>query len=394
MRKKTMLILGAVLVVFILIVTNQSNDVDWTPTFDETHTKPMDTKVFYEQLPFYFKGKSSKKVYTTFYEYDQHLRMQEKDTLKNYVSISGRYTIDDTSFNSLLQYVEYGNEAFISAYHFPQYVQDTLGFEIAYNPVELKQKEATVSLNYTKDTLKYTPKIPYGTSYIVDSTMTFKKLGFIQPKKAQKHTNFIGIPYGDGVFYIHTTPEVFTNYQILEAESASYVSTVISYLPTLPVLIDKAIKLDPEISNSPLRYILSKEPLKWGWYLLLIAIGLFILFNAKRRQRIIPIKEPLKNTTTEFVQTVSNLHYEAQDYNGIIQKTIIHFLEHVRSTYHLSTERLNEDFITKLALRSGKSVEEIQQLVSLIIKMKSHSFRTKEPLITLNKEIEKFYKRK
>lgn len=394
MRKKTLVILGAILLVFILLITNQSNEIDWTPTFNETETKPLDTKVFYEQLPFYFKGESAKKIYTTFYEYDQHLRMQEEDTLKNYVSISGRYSIDDTSFNSLMQYVEYGNEAFISAYYFPRYVQDTLGFEMTYDPVEIKKKESTLFLNYAKDTLRYTPKVPFGTSYISDSTTAVKKLGYLKSKKGKDHTNFIGIPYGDGIFYIHTTPEIFTNFHMLEADNADYVSTVISYLPPKPILVDKAVKLDPEISQSPLRYILSKEALSWAWYLLLIAIGLFLLFNAKRRQRIIPIKEPLKNSTTEFVQTVSNLHYEAQDYNGIIQKTIIHFLEHVRSTYHLSTEHLNEDFVTKLSLRSGTPVEDIQQLVSLIIKMKSHSFRTKEPLIALNTEIEKFYKEK
>ncbi|WP_299434499.1 hypothetical protein [uncultured Maribacter sp.] len=392
MRKKQLLILGGVLLVFILLVTNQSNEIDWSPTFDETQTKPLDTKVFFDQIPFYFKGESSKKVYTTFYEYDQHLRMQEKDTLKNYVSISGRYDIDETSFNSLLEYVEYGNQAFISAYYFPEYVQDTLGFKMEYDRVEIKQEEKTLFLNYVIDTLKYTPKVPFGASYFSDSISKGKKLGYVKSLENEKHSNFIGIPYGDGVFYIHTTPEVFTNYQMLEAKDAGYVSSVISYLPKLPILVDKAVKLDPEISRSPLRYILSKEPLKWGWYLLLTTIGLFMLFNAKRRQRIIPLKDPLKNTTTEFVQTVSNLHYEAQDYNGIIQKVIVHFLEHVRSKYHLSTDKLNEDFVTKLALRSGKPVEEIQQLVSLIIKMKSHQFSTKEPLKALNKEIEKFYK--
>ena len=394
MRRKNLIIIGAILLVFILLITNQSNVVDWSPTFNEKDTKPMDTKIMYEQLPFYFKGKSVKKVYTTFYEYDQHLRGQEKDTLKNYVSISGRYVIDDTSFNSLLQYVAYGNKAFISAYQYSKYVKDTLGLTVAYEPLEIKQKDVEVSLNFAKETLVYSPKIPFGTSYIVDSTNTHKKLGFFKGASKEKRTNFIGIPYGDGIFYIHTNPEVFTNYQMLQAKNTGYVSTVISYLPTLPILVDKAIKGNAEINTSPLRYVLSKEPLRWAWYLILVAVGLFMLFNAKRRQRIIPIKEPLKNTTTAFVQTVSNLHFEAQDYNGIIQKTIVHFLEHVRSTYHLSTEKLNADFVTKLAMRAGKPKEEIQQLVGLIIKMKSHSFSTKDPLIKLNTEIEKFYKTK
>ena len=394
MRKKTIFIFGALLFVSILIITNTSNTVDWAPTFNEAETKPLDTKIFYEQLPFWFKGHSTKKVFTTFYEYNQALRLQEKDTLKNYVSISGRYTIDVSSFNSLLQYVEYGNDAFISAYHFPRFVQDTLGFEIIYKPVELVQKKNTLLLKYAKDTLEYMPKVSFGTSHIKDSTaVNVKKLGYWVSEAGEEKSNFVGIPYKGGVFYIHTTPEIFTNYQMLAASNTGYVSTVISYLPQMPLLFDKAIKIDPEFSQSPLRYILSNEPLRWGWYILLFAIGLFVLFNAKRRQRVIPIVEPLKNTTTAFVHTVSNLHYEAEDYNGIVQKAIVHFLEYIRSTYHLSTESLNEGFVEKLALKSGRPLEDVQKLIGLIVKMRAHSFRTKEPLINLNKEIEKFYNR-
>ncbi|MFK5972640.1 MAG: hypothetical protein QM485_05105 [Flavobacteriaceae bacterium] len=394
MRKKPILIACGVLLASILVITNRSNTVDWTPTFNEVATKPLDTKIFYEQLSFWFKGHSAKKVYTTFYEYNQALRLQEKDTLKNYVSISGRYSIDVSSFNSLLQYVEYGNDAFISAYYFPRFVQDTLGFEIVYNPVELRQKKKTLFLEYAKDTLEYMPKVPFGTSHIKDSMpVNVKKLGYWVSETGEEKSNFVGIPYRDGIFYIHTTPEIFTNHQMLEASNTGYISTVISFLSQLPLLFDKAIKIDPEFSQSSLRYILAHESLKWGWYILLFAIGLFLVFNAKRRQRIIPIVEPLKNSTTAFVHTVSNLHYEAQDYNGIVQKAIVHFLEYIRSTYHLSTESLDEGFVEKLALKSGKPLEEVRQLIGLIVKMRAHTFTTKEPLIKLNKEIEKFYNR-
>jgi len=393
MNKKVLIALGCIILVIILAITGKNNQVDWTPTFNEVDTKPLDTKVFYDQLPFWFKGQSTKKVHTTFYEYNQDLHMQPADkSIHNYISVSGKYEIDYTSFNSLLEHVGYGNVAFISAYHFPHFVKDTLGFDVKYNAVELIQSNKTLLLEHAKDTLEYEPKISYGASYIAGET-TGKKLGYWLSNEGDEKINFIGVPYQDGIFYIHTTPEVFTNYQMLEASNTGYISTVISYLPQqLPLLIDKSVKVDPEFNQSPLRYILSKESLRWGWYLLLLAIGLFMLFNAKRRQRIIPIVEPLKNTTTEFVQTVSGLHYEAQDYNGIIQKKIIYFLKSIRSKYYLSTEYLNKDFVKKLAQKSGKPVEDIQRLISLVIKMKSHTFRTKEPLVNLNKEIEKFYK--
>ncbi len=392
MSKKTIYILIGLLIVFVLLFTNRSKKVNWNATFNEQETKPLDTKIFFEQLDFWFKEKSTRKIYTTFYEYDQHLRIQEKDTLKNYISVSGRYNIDETSFHALLQYVDYGNKAFISAYNIPHFIQDTLKFQMIYESVELKQKERILKLNNTKDSIKYLPKLPYGASYIKDTLLT-KKLGYWKNEAKETRVNFVAIPYGEGVFYIHTSPEVFTNYQMLEAVNTNYISTAISYLPQIPVIFDKAIKISEYTDQSPLRYIMSKEALKWSWYLMLFGIALFMLFNAKRRQRIIPTMDPLKNSTTEFVQTVSTLHYDAEDYNGIIQKSILHFLEHIRSNYHLSTEKLNGDFIKKMALKTGKPQEDVQRLISLIIKMKSHKFRTKEPLIKLNKEIEDFYKK-
>lgn len=392
MSRKGIIVLSLVIVMIVWVVANRSHTVDWTPTFNEFDTKPMDTKVFFDQLPFWFQGKSVKKIHTTFYEYDQYLRDQPIDSTKNYISISRNYDIDITSFEALLEYVAYGNDAFISAHSFPYFMKDTLGFKTAYEDTEIKEISNTLHFEFAKDSLTYTAKIPYGIAYVKD-TVTVKKLGYLVSDKGARRSNFVGIPYYDGIFYIHTTPEIFTNYQMLEAPNTAYLSTAISYLPQVPFLLDKATKVDAEFSQSSLRYITSQEPLKWSWYLLLLAIALFILFNAKRRQRIIPVIEPLKNTTTAFVHTVSNLHYEAADYNGIIQKKIIHFLESIRSKYQLSTERLDANFVKKLALKSGNSVAQVQQLVTLILKMKSHNFSTKEPLITLNKEIEKFYKK-
>lgn len=376
----------------VLVVANRSHAVDWSPTFNEFETKPMDTKVFFDQLSFWFQGKSIKKIHTTFYEYDQYLRDQPVDSTKNYISISRTYDIDITSFEALLEYVAYGNDALISAHSFPYFVQDTLGFETAYENTSFKESENTLFLEFANDSLDYTSKLPLGKAYVKD-TVSIKKLGYMMSDKGERRTNFVGIPYYDGIFYIHTTPEAFTNYQMLDAPDTGYLSTIVSYLPNVPFLLDKAVKIDPEFSQSKLRYITSKEPLKWSWYLLLLAIGLFIFFKAKRRQRIIPVRKPLTNTTTEFVHTVSNLHYEAADYDGIIKKKIIHFLEGIRSKYHLPTDRLDSDFVNKLALKSGNSVAQVQRLMTLILKMKSHTFQTKEPLATLNKEIEEFYKK-
>lgn len=392
MRKKGVFITIGVIIVFILMVSNDEKPIDWTPTYDETNTKPLDTKIFFSELPNWFHEESIKKIHISFYEYYEKDELYFDTTEGNYISISDEYKIDPTSFNSLLDFVAYGNYAFISAHDFPNFVKDSLNFEIEYNPLIYGEHTQTLHLNFNNESLTYTNKLENNITFFKD-TLLKKKLGYNLLKKKGKQPNFIGIPYESGIFYLHTNPEIFTNYQLLESNNTNYISTLISYLPKGSVFFNRTLKYDPELSKSPLRYIFSQAPLKWAWIVMLIGIGLFMYFNGKRRQRIIPITKKNKNTTTEFVKTVSNLFFESEDYNNIIHKKINYFLEHIRSYYHLSTDKLNKEFVKKLALKSGNSVEDVQLLITMISNMKGNHYSTKIPLINLNKEIENFYKK-
>jgi len=392
MTKRNIIIASVVLILSILLFSNRTKKVDWSPTYNEEKTKPLDTKVFFDQLPNWFKGNEITTLYTTFYEYESELTDKEYYENKNYISVSGNYSIDQPSFEALLEYIKQGNQALIVAHNFPKFMKDTLGFDLDYNRVKLREVKKGAYLEHLDDSLYFTLKQPYGEAFVKDST-NVKRLGYSYNEFCESQSNFVGIPYYDGIFYLHTVPELFSNYQILEAENSIYIDNIVSFLPQLPILFDKNIKIDPELNKGPLTFILSTPPLKWSYYLVLITMGLFMIFNAKRRQRIIPIIEPLKNTTTEFVQTVSTLHLESEDYNGIIQKNIIYFLEHIRTKYHLPTDKLNSDFITKLSKKSGKPLEEVEQLITMVIKMKVHKFGTPKPLKKLNTELEKFYKK-
>lgn len=391
MSKKGIVIIFTIIIAFIYIVTTVEKELDWTPTFDEIDTKPLGTKIFFEELPTWFQNNNIKKIHTSFYEYHRDVLLDTMTSHSNYISISENYAIDSPSFNTLLSYVAQGNNAFISAENFPFFVKDTLKFHIKKKAVKIGEKRDTLHLTYTKDQLSLVRKLE-GPGFYIKDTLIQKELGHTFSIPNEKQINFVAIPYQKGIFYIHTNPEVFTNYQLLASDNNSYINTLISYLPEKNVYFNRTVKQDPNLSDSPLRYILSQPSLTWAWYLGLIGMGIFIVFNSKRRQRIIPIISPITNTTTEFVKTVSNLFYETEDYNNIIQKKIIYFLEHVRSHYHLSTDKLDSDFIYKLAHKSNNSIDEVRLLITMISNMRKNKYTTKTPLINLNKKIEEFYK--
>lgn len=392
MSKKGKIIATLVILLAVYIVSSGKDPIDWTPEYNETGTKPMDLRIFFEQLPAFFGEQPVRKVYNTFYEYQKEGFLDTLSVGQNYISISDKFKMDKVSFDELLSFIGKGNIAFLSARTFPGYVRDTLRFKIGYDPIPVKVKKNKVGFYYTDAALNYESKLKENVTFIKDST-TFKELGFMVDRKGKKQINLIAVPYKNGLIYIHTHPEIFTNYQMLEAKNTEYLNTLLSFLPEKPVYFNRNIKQDPDLSDSPLRYILSQPALKWAWYLALIGIGLFMYFNGKRKQRVIPEIPPKTNTTTEFVKTMSNLYHETEEYNNIIHKEITYFLEHVRSKYHLTTEKLDEKFIRNLALKSGKDQEEVRSLIIMISKMRDQKFITKTPLINLHKKIEAFYKR-
>ena len=138
-----------------------------------------------------------------------------------------------------------------------------------------------------------------------------------------------------------------------------------------------------------MRYLLSQPALKWAWFLAWIAFVIFMIFNAKRRQRVIPIIEPLKNTTIDFTKTIGNLYYQEKDHQNIAEKKIIFFLEKIRNEYYIDTFNLDETFINRVNQKTGRPKKDIENVVIMIKKIRNQSITTENELITFNELLEK-----
>jgi hypothetical protein len=117
---------------------------------------------------------------------------------------------------------------------------------------------------------------------------------------------------------------------------------------------------------------------------------LLVLFMAKREQRIIKVIKPLKNTSIEFTRTIGDLYFQHKDFTNIITKKITYFMELVRSRYHLSTQILDEEFITKLAHKSGNDLDKTKKLIDNINHLRGKSLHNEADLIELNKKTQDF----
>lgn len=309
------------------------------------------------------------------------IKSDKKGTL---FSISDFYKFDDRSTEELLYFVEEGNTVFISSTTMPDILKDSLHFEIILrNHIETKLKSTLVnsSINFEFDkgaSDYYFSKFDKNTTTILGNIHDEK---YILP-------NFIEIKHGDGKFILHLQPIAFTNYYLLK-NNYKYIESVCSHINSENIYWSVEGVEENSISGSPLRFIFSQPALKWAWYLGLFGILFFILFNAKRRQRVIPITEPIKNTTVEFAKTIGNLYFLEKNHKDIAEKKIVYFLEKIRKEYYLETTILDETFINRLHQKTSKEKVDIVKAINKINYIKNSSSLTEKDLVELNTLIEK-----
>ncbi|GGG47483.1 hypothetical protein GCM10010976_18630 [Bizionia arctica] len=338
--------------------------------------------------------------------YDYLFHNVKDTTFGNYICIKpNAYKLDEDGFDYLLSFINKGDHAFLSLNYFSEHLSDTLQFtttyldEAIFSPEELKQLKGELYLENTS--FKHQPFLydrnirrTYFDSYDENNTIV---LGTIEIDGV-KQPNFIKVYYGKGAIFLHSNPVVFTNYNMLNGNE-NYVENVLSYLPTEDILWDPQIKSsnysnsNEEDQESIFKFFLQHPSLTWFLGVSFLGLTLFMLFNARRKQRAIPIIKPLQNSTIEFAQTISNLYLKEEDHKNLVDKKIAYFLEKIREKYLIDTNNLNTQFIENLALKSNNDIQGTRYLINTIIALNKKTECSKNELLILNKMIENFFKK-
>ncbi|WP_370228120.1 DUF4350 domain-containing protein [Mesoflavibacter sp.] len=386
-----LLILFLGLIAFIELT--KERPINWKPTYNERHKIPFGTYIFHEELENVFSDKEFTDVRKTPYEFfDEYYNWEEDEytTTGNFIHIAQYSEMDDISAQELLDFVSYGNTVLMSSNYFPKRLKDSLGFNTT-NEYDLKGNSYFTLTNprFKTDSITIDRGINNFHFSKLDKSIT-TVLGH-QTFDSIAFPNFIKVKHYDGQFLLHLQPIAFTNYSLLKKNNKKYTEAVLGYLPEDNIFYNSLNKANTNVSGSKLRFILSQDALRYAWYLGLISLLLFLIFNAKRRQRIVKEIKPHENTTVAFTKTIGNLYYETKDHNNLVEKKITYFLEYLRRVYFLDTQVLDERFTKLLIQKSGKDKEQIQQLVKSIVHLKAKPQCTEADLIHLNKQIEDFY---
>ncbi|NAY93177.1 DUF4350 domain-containing protein [Muricauda sp. JGD-17] len=399
-RKSKIVIALFALVVIGIIITElvRPRPINWRPSYTAADKIPFGCYVLYNELPSLFKNESIETIDQSVYDV---LVSRDTTMLSNYLLINEYIDLDRQETHQLLDYVSQGNSVFISSTGFGWELMDTLNISISS---DYGLKEGTALLDLTNNKFRgqefELSRGVFNSHFTsVDSTrttilghITYSKENLLesQPDEQVSKPNFIKTSFGKGNFYVHTTPQAYSNFYMLEGNH-DYVTHTFSYLEDKGVLYwDNYKKSGRIIIDSPMRFVLTQSSLKWAYYLTVLGLLLFVLFRGKREQRIIPVIKPLENASVGFAQAVGSLYYQNRDYTDLINKKVNYFLAELRSKYHIDTNQLNERTIQILAAKAGKEVGETKALITFIMALKNKTSHSEEDSIELNKKITAF----
>lgn len=315
---------------YILAEMNRPKPVNWKITLSKEDKNPFGGYILFRQLKDLFPRASINSYRLPVY--NQVNNFEDSNTA--YILIDPQLGLSKDDVEELLDYVVTGNFVFLASTNFSKALMDTLKFKTMRRFDLMNEDSVTINLN--NPLLRAKKNYGFKRMTIDGYLNEFDTVNSVILGNNQfNDINFIKMPYGEGAFFIHALPLCFSNYFVVSDINADYSAKALSYLPenVKQIFWDEYYKLGPSGSQNPLRYILNNPWLSWAFRIGLIAMILFVLFQMKRRQRIIPVMAPLRNSTLDFVQTVGNVYFNQRDNKNIAQKKVSYFLEYVRSNF-------------------------------------------------------------
>lgn len=390
---------------FYYVYESNQSKFDWEESswkkkgYHEKSDQPYGTSILYRLLEGYFPGKTLTDIKK---DPGNELPLDSAFTGQNYVFVGEALFMDSAATQRLLDFVALGNTAFISSKTIPyDLMLGVYSVECAEAPWSDYDmfEDSTAWLKLRTPVLpdsavpyyfaqRNQPK-PYGWHYIesyyfCDSLPQYP-LGYIN----NDWVNFAAFPHGKGRFLLHTNPIAFSNFSLLRPETRPYLTGVLSHLSEGNIYWDAASRVPESVGRKrngsgmfgrrslaeehPLTYILKQPALAWAWYLLAAMAVFWVIFRAKRRQRVVPVLPKNENSSYEFISTIAHLHFKEKNFKGLSAQGMHQFLAQLRERYSLvapmdpetGLPRTDDAFFTKLSTLSEVPEQEARRIFDL-----------------------------
>ncbi len=397
------LLVGGGIAAFVAYMKSHAPKYKWDTEYNKKSDQPYGLKYIYELLD---KQTDNLQSVNTL-ELDQ---LDTSITNSNLISINSYLDIDSTNITYLLNYIQRGNNVFISSEGLPIYLLERLIPTV--DPLEdyYYYDKDSIAVSYASNSLPFSERIKFYHQYLKDTTdvswngLTINDFNTVlSPYKFvpisyinDTMVNCFSIDYGKGKLVIHATPMLFTNYNMIQKNGFKNANNLFSYLNNGSIYwSDRNASSykgngNSSYGNNPLKFLFSHHTLKTGWYVFLVSVLLFILFRSKREQRIIPILYKNKNTSIEFAKAIGSLYYQKKAHHNIASELQNIFLSDIRSRYNVSTSLKEDELVEQIAKRTEVKKEIVVDLFKSFKDVKYNINATSKELVVLYKAIENF----
>ena len=378
----------AFLLIMFAIEYNLPKKFVWTPTFSHYDEQPLGCALFDSLLSSSLPhGYSLSKE--TFYQ-------MEEDTVDKMgiLVIANSLSMVKADVNALLKMAERGNKIMLVSNNYPKLLEDTLGFYCTYSHFNAAAFRKYASSIFRKDSIYWVADSVYSrqlyrcypqfcnSSFRRYDSKVIRKLAekdmtdaigdmLADSDSVKVYSNYhpllaMARPWGEGEIILVSTPLLFTNYGVLDENNANYIFSLLSQMGELPIVRSEGyMKATAQVQQSPLRYLLAHQPLRWALYLTMITILLFMIFTAKRRQRAIPVVREPANKSLEFTELIGTLYFQKKDHVDLVRKKFAYLAEELRREIQVDIEEVADDkrSFERIARKTGMDAGEIAEFI-------------------------------
>jgi hypothetical protein len=392
--RKYYFILGGIFVLIVLIQYVQPKPINWVKTYISKDKIPYGCYAIFELLETTYADKVEINK-QNFYYIGQN---EPKNT--SIIVVNDKIEFSRIETGKLMEFVSEGNKVLLCGTEFNGKIRDTFKLETGYRwpnfqgPIDSIVKTPSFTLKYwyeAKDASKhYVYPEAAGEGYFsAYDSAAFKVISTDEKEMPV----LISRKIGKGTIYLASVPDVFTNLMVVNEKNRFYTYSMLSYLKNDVIIWDEYYKSYNPQREGMFKFIFGNDALYSAYALLMLSVIFFMIFSLKRRQKAIPVLEPLKNSTLEFVDVVSNVYYNSNNHKHIALEKINYFYYEIRTKFHLNTNEINEEFFISLSRLSGLTLEQVRNLFTYCENLKRSPELGESNLIELNERIN-IFKRK
>lgn len=202
-----------------------------------------------------------------------------------------------------------------------------------------------------------------------DSALKVNRADFVQYASAENKPLLIRFPYGKGVIWLSSAPNLFSNENLRSEPNAQLVQAFVSTISRGGVIAfdEYHLGFKPEAGASLLT-LLYNTP--WGWaviFAFLVVMG-YLLLNGRRFGRAMPARQTLaRRTPSEYVVSMANLFRRANKRSMVLDHYRRSLKRRLGRPFHLDPELPDNRYIELLTrMRPDLNSAELERILAAL----------------------------